>query len=423
MTARVAEIIEKFRAEAMADPYPLFRALRTHAPVMDGDVLKHFGRGSQASLDPNRRVFTLFRHQDVSDVLRSPDRFSSRLLGDGISDLFGGFMITAADGDVHRRARNLLQPAFSPKQLGEWRLQVIEPMIVEEFVRPLQGRGRCDLVEAIGKPFPIRVMYHIMGFSPDHLPYERFADWAHRILLVVAGVPGTPQEAAAAFASAARAMEELNAFTLAFVAHRRASGQRGNDLISRLLDIRFEGEALDDAGVTDFIRTLLPASGETTTQTFNNLMSLLLDRPEDLERLRRDPRLVSRAIDEAMRLEPVASFVAREAVDDTVLHGVAIPRGAGLLLSTGSANRDEAVYENPDVFDIDRPGRANLSFGHGPHICVGMHVAKAIVGAAVTAILDGWPDIRRDPDSPAVGIHGVHRRSTQSLPVIWNRPA
>jgi len=420
MSDDVTKVIARFHADAPTDPYPLFRELRTRFPVMEGDILKHFGRGSQASLNPDRQVFTLFRHDDISAVLRSPERFSSRLLGDGISDLFGGFMITAADGDEHRRARNLIQPAFSPKQLSEWQANVIEPMIVDEFVRPLQKDRRCDLVQTVGKPFPIRVMYHIMGFSADRLPFDQFADWAHRILLVVAGVPGTPQEAAAAFASAGKAMEELNAFTLTYVAERRASGQRGNDLISRLLDVSFEGEMLDDAGVTDFIRTLLPASGETTTQTFNNLMALLLDRPEELDRLRSDPKLVPRAIDEAMRLEPVASFVAREAVDDAIIRGVEIPRGSGLLLSTGSANRDDAVFDHADTFDIDRSTRANLSFGFGPHICVGMHVAKAIVKAAVNAILDGCPGIRRDPDKPSVGIQGIHRRSTESLPVLWD---
>jgi cytochrome P450 len=420
MTAPVAEVIERFRIGALDDPYPLFRALREQHPVMNGDILKHFGRGSQASLNPERQVFTLFRYDDIAEVLRSPDRFSSRLLGDGISDLFGGFMITAADGELHRRARNLLQPAFSSKQLAEWRAQVIEPMINDEFVGPLRSLGSCDLVKAIGKPFPIRVMYHIMGFSPGRLPFEKFADWAHRILLVVAGVPGTAQEAADALASAADAMRELNRFTLTFVAERRASGDRGNDLISRLLEVRFEGEALDDAGITDFLRTLLPASGETTTQTFNNLMSLLLDRPDMMERLRRQPSLVASAIDEAVRFEPVASFVAREAEEDAEIRGVAIPRGAGLLLSTGSANRDESVFETPESFEIDRPARANLGFGSGPHVCIGMHVAKAVVGAAVTAVLREWPGLRRDPRDSVKGIRGVHRRSTESLPVIWD---
>jgi cytochrome P450 len=415
------DIVERHRATAVDDPYPLFRDLRELHPVMDGDILKHFQRGSQASLNPNRQVFTLFRYDDITQVLRAPERFSSRLLGDGIKDLFGGFMITAADGDEHRRARNLLQPAFSPKQLANWKTRVIEPMIAEAFVAPLRDAGGCDLVAAIGKPFPIRVMYHVMGFSPDHLPFEKFADWAHRILLVVAGVPGTPEEAAKAFASAAEAMRELNLYTLQYVAERRASGERGDDLISRLLEARFEGESLDDAGVADFIRTLLPASGETTTQTFNNLMALLLDRPELLDRLRREPDLVPRAIDEAVRYEPVASFVAREAEDDTEIRGTFIPRGAGLLMSTGSANRDPSAFANPDQVDIDRTNRGHLGFGFGPHICIGMHVAKAIVGAAVTAILQGWPGLHRDPSKPPGEIRGIHRRSVASLPVVWDR--
>src|SRR3546814_789249 len=115
---------------------------------------------------------------------------------------------------------------------------------------------------------------------------------------------------------------------------------------------------------------LLLAATETTTRTFGNMLAQLFDHPDVLERLRKDRSLISKALTESMRMEPVAAYLARLAARDMELSGVTIRKGTAVSLSVAAANRDETVYENPDVFNIDRPLRPVISFGFGAHICI-----------------------------------------------------
>ncbi len=138
------------------------------------------------------------------------------------------------------------------------------------------------------------------------------------------------------------------------VSQRRAEGASGDDLISRLINAEYQGRSLDDHEIATFVRSLLPAASETTTRTFGTLMSLLLQNPDVLERVRNDRSLVNKAIDEAVRFEPVATFKVRQAAKDLEIRGVAIPKGAMVQCIVTSANRDEDAFENADTFDIDR---------------------------------------------------------------------
>src|SRR5690606_13208603 len=150
------------------------------------------------------------------------------------------------------------------------------------------------------------------------------------------------------------------------VKERRAENSQDNDLISSLLRATYEERSLDDHEITTFVRSLLPAAGETTSRTFGSVMTLLLERPALLERVRQDRSLVSKVIDETARFEPVATFKIREvAKDDVEIGGVAIPKGAMVQCMVTSANRDEEVFENPDEFDIDRKAKPTFGFGFG----------------------------------------------------------
>ena len=395
------------------DPFPLYRERRLNTPVMVGDIVTELGSATFTSTAKPRPVYTLFRYSDVMAVLKDSKNFSSGFLMEtGVAAFMDGFALTAMDGDVHRQARGLLQPCFTPDVLKTWRQNRILPVIREEFVAPLARRGSAELVADMALMFPIRVIYDLMGFPNEAAGLAQFAATALRIL---AGASPDP----AAKKAAMEAAKELYDSTLKVVQARRAAGAAGDDLISRLINSSFEGDSLSDHQITMFMRMLLPAAAETTTRTFSTLMVLLLERPELLERIRADRRLVPKAIDESFRYEPKATFKVRETQNDVTFQGVAIPKGSLLSLCVASANRDDAAFEDGDTFNIDRPARMSFGFGFGPHMCVGLFIAKAEIEIAVNAMLDLMPDLRLDPAYPKPVIRGVQLRGPEAVHVIW----
>ena len=147
-------------------------------------------------------------------------------------------------------------------------------------------------------------------------------------------------------------------------------------------------------------------------------MVLLLERPDVLDRVRKDRSLVGKAIDEAIRFEPVATFKVRQAAQDLELGGVRIPKGAMVQCIVSSANRDEEAFESSEEFDIDRKLKPSFGFGFGPHMCIGQFIAKTELQVALNAILDLFPNIRLDPDEPKPRITGAQLRGPHSVPVI-----
>lgn len=398
------------------DPYAIYRELRRTSPVMEGDILRRFGVPSAAGYDPDRPIYSLFRYDDVMRVMRDNDTFNSSLLMEGLGTLLGGFMLTGMDGEAHRRLRGLLQPAFAPAVTEAWRREVIDPVIRRDFVAPLVERGRAELIGDMALGFPVRVIYAILGFPDDPEACEQFAAWALKILY--AG-HRDPAQAAQSRQAAMEAAQELYDHVFEIVARRRAEGAHGDDLMARLIRAEFEGRTLDDDEITNFVRMLLPAAAETTTRTFGSLVTLLLERPEMLARVKADRSLIAKAMDEAVRFEPVSSYKARLTAKDVEIGGVAIPKGAALSICVGSANRDEAAFENSERFDIDRRQKPSFGFGFGPHMCLGLFVAKAEIAAALDAMLDLMPDLRLDPDQPAPQIRGIQLRGPTAVHVAW----
>jgi cytochrome P450 len=399
------------------DPHAIYRELRRSAPVMEGDILAKFNVPSQADYaNRGRRVFTLFRYEDVMAVLRDVKTYTSSLLGEGIGQFLGGFMLTAMDGDEHKLARALLAPAFSPTTVAKWRDRV-KPVIRSERIEPLTSAKRCDLIAEVLLPLPIRVIYEILGFPPGREQAEQFAAWAMRILV---GPQRDPEKAQAALKAAFQASQDIYDHVLPLVRRKRAQGGQGDDLIAYLLRASYDGRTLTDEEITSFIRQLLPAAAETTTRSFGSMLTAILQRPALLERVRGDRALVPKVVEEGMRWETAAQFLARECARDVEIRGVKVPQGASLSLACGSANRDEEVFSDPDEFDIDRPRRPHAGFGGGAHTCLGHMVAKMEMESMLNAMLDAWPNLRLDPNAAPPRITGVQLRGPRVLHVIWD---
>lgn len=418
MAADFAAVSDVFSGSDV-NPHPLLRELREKGAVMEGDILAQLNTPSQADYSNlGRQVFTTFRYEDNVKIMRDSTNFTSSLLMEGLGAFLEDAMLTALDGEQHTELRTIMQGAFTPANLKRWKNDMIGPVIVDEFVLPLKDQKKCDLVNDFALHFPVRIIYEVMGFPNDPEAIAKFAGWALRIL---AGPQPDPEKAKESMRLAFQAAQDLYDHVLEIIKQRRQNRQPGGaDLISYLLDAEDKGAKLGDHKITNIIRMLLPAAAETTTRSFSNMMVLLLERPELLAQIRDDRSLITKAINESLRYEPVSAFLARQAAKDIEIGGVIIPKGAAISLANGSANRDEAAFKNGEEFDIFRPTKPNLSFAVGPHTCLGLNVAKMEMEAALNAVLDHMPNIRFNPDMPKAEIVGVTMRGPRALHVVYD---
>jgi cytochrome P450 len=213
--------------------------------------------------------------------------------------------------------------------------------------------------------------------------------------------------------AASRAMTD---YLEPIVAARRQ--QPRGDLLSELVTAEVNGERLSDERLYGFLRLLLPAGAETTFRVLGSSLAVLLADDELRARARVDRDVVGQVIEETLRWETSVTTVARITTRDTVLGGCAIPAGSPVSVHLGSANHDEGRYDDPEEWQLDRPTTTHLSFGWGPHLCLGMHLARLELSAALTAILETFPNISLDPTLGAPLIEGLIFRGPDSLPVL-----
>jgi cytochrome P450 len=189
--------------------------------------------------------------------------------------------------------------------------------------------------------------------------------------------------------------------------------------VSTLAAAELDGQQLTDDEIFAFLRLLLPAGAETTYRSSSNLLFGLLTNPEQLDALRADRALMPQAIEEGLRWEPPLTTIVRTATRDTVVEGVEIPAGAVVIVNMGSANHDEKYWEQPEEFDIHREQRQHLAFAFGPHMCLGMHLARMETRVLLERTFDRLPNLRLDPRAEAPHITGMTFRAPTALPVLF----
>jgi len=191
-------------------------------------------------------------------------------------------------------------------------------------------------------------------------------------------------------------------------------------MVSILAGAEVNGVKMSDEQIYGFMRNLLPAGAETTSRSTASLAMALLTHPDQLDAVRADRGLLPQAIEEGIRWEtPLLNFM-REVTRDTEIGGVAIPKGATMMLSLGSANHDESRWDDPEKFDIFRDRKPHIGFAHGAHVCLGMHLARLESTKIFNALFDELPGLRLDPDAPPPYITGSMFRSPPRLDVVWD---
>lgn len=281
----------------------------------------------------------------------------------------------------HARFRQRFNRALTPRAVRRMDAQIRE--VVERFAAPLRGRAGdvIDLVERFTNPIPNTVISRMTGVPPGD-DEVRFRDLAQGFIRGF-----FPFARPEAIAHSEICLKELSEQVRRIAAARREA--LGEDLVSDLLRTQAQDESLADDEIVMLISLLIGAGSETTNLGGRIVIETILEHPEALERVRRDRSLVPQAISEIMRFGFIGpAGITRFAVRDFDLRGKRIRKGQMLMLSFGGANRDPAVFDDPDRLDLDRDTRESLVFGNGPHYCLGANLARQEMGAMLDAALD-----------------------------------
>jgi cytochrome P450 len=387
------------------DPYPAFADLLAQAPVHEGSVRELLGYGRRVSIRADAPVFSAFSYEANDTVLRENEVFSSTYYA-GYTTLMFGRSILEMVGDEHRRNRALVQPAFSPRR-AQWWIDKWIGTLVDEAVSAFEGRGHAELNAELCARIPVQTITSSFGMTREQgLDFREVSEGD--------GMSVDP--------AAAQSRQERSAAMLkGIIDERRREPQ--DDVITMLVESELAEDGvrhlLTDDEIYGFARLILTAGSGTTWRQLGILLTALMREPELLDAVRADRELLRRAIDEAVRWEPTDPIFRRLVVEDVNLCGVDIPAGAVVEMNLGSANRDPARWDDPHRFDPFRLPKPNLGFAGGPHVCLGMHVARAEMFVAMNAVLDRLPGLRFDPEAPPVRIIGLEHRGPNGIPVVF----
>lgn len=349
------------------DPFPLYARLRKEAPVA-----WHRERG----------FWAISTHAEVIEASGDPQTFSSAkgILVEEIGIEYPSPpTIMHTDPPQHTRYRRLVQPGFRPTIIRE--LETSVRARVATLIDDIAPGEPVNVVPALAVPFPLQIICELLGVDPDQWP--RFYEWSEA---VIPGATDWSLERKQALQA------DMWAYLIAVATERRAAP--GHDVVSALAVPGSDGEQLSEAELAMFLIQLLVAGNETTRNLLSGGLAALAGCPDQWERLRNDRSLIPSAVEELLRwTTPVISFM-RTATRPTVLAGQAIDAGDPLLLVYASANRDEAVFGvTASSLDVARTPNPHLSFGFGPHFCLGAALARLEARVALEVLVDRFSTI------------------------------
>jgi cytochrome P450 len=376
--AAPAELAVHFDSpEVKKDPWPLLRRLRAEDPVhWVGDM----------------GVWLVTRYQDVHDVYIHPSVTGDRRQWEhykrpkagGIFRWIDDFGLMALNKKDHTRQRKLLASGFTPRGVARMDRQIRE--VVERYASKLRGRtGTVDIMAEFTTPIPNAVISAITGVAATGVSDAEFSKLAQEVIQGFFGfVPEEIQE------RAEESYVTLSSWVKDTVEKRRNEPQ--DDLISDLVSAREGDYSFSDEHIVAQVSALLAAGSETTATGGMISIMTLLDHPESLERVRADRSLIPKAVNEILRYGfGGVGGTTRFAVEDFEYKGRQIRKGQMVVLSLGGASHDPEKYPDPERFDIDRDPKDLLTFGIGPHFCLGANLAKGELACMIDAALDFLP--------------------------------
>lgn len=380
-----------FSYEIHEDPYPTYRRLREEAP---------------AYYNEEHDFWALSRFQDIWDAFADWQTFSSAQ-GVALEDTLGisPDMIITMDPPRQTRIRGLVARALTPRRVAalEPKIRAIVTRHIDRFI----GAGRADMITDLGKLLPMEVIAAFIGV-PDE-DHARIRTWTEDMLHREPDSSDVPEAGVKGFLA-------LDDYFRRDLGRRRADA--GTDLVSGLVTAEVDGERLSDDEIVGFLFLLALAGGETTTKLIGNMLYNLCRFPDQKARLLADPSLMSSAVEEALRFDTSTQLMTRTLTRDIELHGRRLKAGKKVALVIASGNRDDREYESPEVFDITRRIPRLLSFGHGPHLCIGASLARLETRVTFEELHRRLPGYEIDFDG-CVRVHNTNVRGFASIPLHW----
>jgi len=383
---------DHFAPEFCVDPYTFWERLRTELPV--GWSERHGG------------FHVVSRYRDVCQAEKDVATFSSAD-GVGVPPMPVRLLPIDTDPPQHRAYRRILNPPLGPSEVAA-REDEARALAVE-LIEPLRQQAEFDLCAEFAVPFPQRVSLRWIGF-PD-ADRSDLAKWIDDITRL-RGIDND-RVAAASVAVMTRIME--------LVGERRSAPPRP-DLVGILIDGSIEGKPLSDDEILFTMLLLLFGGLDTTSSAIAGAMAHLAEHPEQRQRLRDDPALLSTAVDEFLRYYSPVQGQGRTVTRDTTLGGCPLKAGDRVLLLLASGNRDETEFPDADQVVLDRHPNPHVAFGHGPHHCVGAHLGRLMVQVALEELLGRLGDVRI-ADPTRLEWVGGETRGLRTLPLIQDLPA
>jgi cytochrome P450 len=273
--------------------------------------------------------------------------------------------------------------------------------VVNDHIDRFASRGSAELFEEFAEPVPVHVIGRLVGLAAEAAAEMR------RVAMNVFAAIGTDDFP--------RCMQEFTAFTDAELEARRRH-PRG-DYLSDLASGELNGEQIDDVGSAGVLVALLVGGHHSTASALAGVVHHVLSTPGLRDRLLRDPDLMNKAIEESLRLTTPLQYFTRTATTDTEVAGCPLPKGRRVVLNFAAANRDDRAFDNPDVFVPERAPNRHVAFGHGIHLCIGRHLARAELRIALRTLLTRLPDLELAGDPVEPGYIGSMMLSIVNLPV------
>jgi len=379
--------------ELLRNPFTMYAHMRQQNPVF---------------FHQEQGIWLVYRYAEVKAILDDHAGFINRM-ADGFSDVRSlSDTVNTIDQPRHTQMRALMNKAFSPRVIAEMEQSITQ--IAHSLIDEVVERGECDLVTDLAVPLPVRVIADMLG-----VPFaqrEKFKLWSQHLVeatqQLVTGDTTPRPDIDASF------MEMRAFFTEVY---RERVKHPGPDLISRLATAEIDGVRLMEHEVVNNAMILMAAGNETTTHLIGNTILCLLENPDQFALLRQNPALIPGAVEETMRYRGAAQGIPRLAAVDREIGGHLIKAGTPVMAMIGSANRDEAVFTDPERFDVTRNPNPHLGFGHGIHYCLGAVLARLEGRIALSAVMERLQDLARVDESPLPPVPVSLNHGFLSLPV------
>jgi cytochrome P450 len=405
-----------FAPETLIDPFDHYRAMHEAGVAiellegMNTYVVYSYDLCSEATTKPE-----IFSNDFTALMGREADEDIQAILAEGWPDLP---TLLTADHPVHTRNRKLVNLAFSAPRVNAIEADMRQKSI--DLIEAFADRGECEFVEEFGVPLPVAMIAGQIGLDDDPKRVKRWSDAAVDRFSQMVDHDRKLE--------CARSLVEFQHYMKGLIDDRRANG--GNDLLTDLVEARIEGETpLIDPEIMSLMQQFMVAGNETTTSTLAGGLLQLIRNPDQMAKAKaaaggRDPKVIGNLVEEALRYETPTAGMWRIVKQDTELGGMAIPAGSVVQLRYAAANRDPSRFPDPDTFDIERTNaRTHLSFGKGPHMCVGNMLSRKEMLVAFDELLERLDNFAVKDESEIRILPNILLRGVTHLPITFTRKA